>query len=231
MITDSDSDIRHDVAAACRGLAKHGLADLIGGHVSIRPEGSESYWINVFDRAFGEITPDDVVEVAFDGTVLSGGRGVSLGVDFHSGIYAARPDVGAIVHTHGPWISALAAFNRPPRMFHNLATFFWGDCVLSPDDSFDSISPALGSASTILIPWHGAITVAGSVGRAAALHLTLEMAARLDVTLAGTDATPLPDEACASIRALVERATYLDETWAMLQRQAHEVSAPSSVAS
>ena len=201
------------------GLAAHGYGGGIGGHVSVRAEGADSYCINAFDRTFGEMTPDDVLEVDFSGKVLSGDRMVSLGVDFHSGIYGLRPDVQSIVHTHGTWITAMTAFQRPPKMWHSLSAFFFEDCVMSPDDSFENIAPALGQKSTVLIPWHGAITVASSLGRAAALHDTLEYAARLDVTLAPTDASPLPDEVCPKIRALVERATYLDETWELLRRE------------
>lgn len=212
-------DVREEIALACRGLAAHGCGGGIGGHVSVRPLGADTYFINAFDRTFGEMTPDDVLEVDAQGRVLSGGRMVSLGVDFHSGIYGLRSDVNAIVHTHGAWITAQTAFNRPPKMWHNLCTFFWGDCVMSPDDSFESIAPALGHASTVLIPWHGAITVGASLGRSAALHDTLEFTARLDVTLAPTEASPLPDELVPGIRALVERATYLEETWQLLRRE------------
>lgn len=213
------ADVREEIALACRGLAAHGCGSGIGGHVSVRGAGGDSYFINAFDRSFAEMTPDDILEVDYEGKVLSGGRYPSLGVDFHSGIYGLRPDVNAIVHTHGAWITAMTAFQRPPRMWHNLCTFFYNDCAMSPDDSFDSIAPALGDNSTVLIPWHGAITVGSSLGRAAALHDTLEYAARLEVTLAPTNASPLPDDVVPGIRALVERATYLDETWQLLQRE------------
>jgi L-fuculose-phosphate aldolase len=213
------ADVREEIVLACRGLATHGCGSGIGGHVSVRNPNGETYFINAFDRTFAEMTPGDILEVDRDGKVLSGGRQPSLGVDFHSGIYGLRPDVNAIVHTHGAWITAMTAFQRPPRMWHNLCTFFYEDCVMSPDDSFEAIAPALGDKSTVLIPWHGAITVGSSLGRAAALHDTLEYASRLEVTLTPTGASPLPDEVVPGIRALVERATYLDETWQLLRRE------------
>jgi L-fuculose-phosphate aldolase len=215
----SDEQIRRDVLLACRGLAAFGCGDTIGGHVSIRVPGEDAFWCNAFDRALVELEPDDVVKVGFDGTVLSSARYVSVGLGFHAGIYALRPDVNAIVHSHGHWITTQAAFARPPKCWHNLATFFVGDCAMSPDDSLDSIAPALGDKSTILIPWHGAITVAPTIARAAGLHQTLEYVCRLDVTLSDTSATPMPDSMIPGMRSLVESVGYLEETWKLIQRR------------
>jgi L-fuculose-phosphate aldolase len=225
----SDEQIRQDVLLAARGLADYGCGDLIGGHVSIRVPGEEAFWCNAFDRALVEIQPEDVVKVGFDGTVLSSDRYVSVGLGFHAGIYQLRPDVNAIVHTHGHWITAQAAFARPPKCWHNLATFFVDDCAMSPDDSLDSIAPALGDKSTILIPWHGAITVAPGIARAAGLHQTLEYICRLDVTLSATDASPMPESMIPGMRDLVESVGYLDEAWKHIQRRGRRALAQEGV--
>jgi L-fuculose-phosphate aldolase len=217
--TLTESQIRNEIVLACRGLAASGMGSLIGGHVSVRVPGEDAYYCNAFDRALIEITPEDVVKVAFDGTVLTPDRYVSAGLTFHSGIYGLRPDVNAIVHTHGYWITAQAALARPPLMWHNLATYFKDDCAMCEDDSFEAIAPALGTKSTILIPWHGAITVGDTISRAVGLHHTLEFVARLDVQLSGTGAAPMPDEMVAGIRDLVTGADYLEETWKLVCRQ------------
>ena len=93
---------------------------------------------------------------------------------------------------------------------------------MSPDDSFTSISKALGSASTIIIPWHGAITVGTSIGRAAALHALLEDMAKLDVTLDPSGDVPeLPEEARLPMRKVIdEMSGYLEQTWDLMTRQA-----------
>lgn len=208
------------VAAVCRGLAAYGLGSGIGGHVSVREPDRDRYWMNVLDKTFEEVTPDDVVQLDFAGHQVDGDRIVSLGADFHHGIYQARDDVQAIVHTHGPWITALCALNRPVGMWHNLATFFHDNCALSPDDTFEAIAPNLGTNNTILIPYHGAITVSGSLGHAAALHVTLEYAAELDVRMAATDATPMPEAMIHEVKDLVTRAGYLSLTFGLLLRKA-----------
>lgn len=209
-----------DIVTAGRALALQGCGAGIGGHVSIRAPGRDAFWINAFDRTLGEITVDDVVLSDHHGAVIEGDRDVSLGSEFHGGIYSKRPDVNAIVHTHGFWGTALAGLARPLKMRHNLCCLFHDDQVMSPDDSFESIGSAIGSASTIIIPWHGCITVGSTIGRATALHVTLEEMAKLDVTLEPTGAPEIPEDRRLPLKKLVdEQAGYLEQTWVLLQRQ------------
>ena len=215
-----DQDYQQAIALACRALAVYGCGSGIGGHISLRVEGEDAYWTNSLDKAFEEMRPEDIVKMDFDGNAVAADRVVSPGIDFHQGIYKLRPDVNAIVHSHGFWVTAQAAMNRAPKMWHNLATYFWNRCAMSPDDSIEAIAPALGDKTAILIPWHGAITVAPSLGRAAALHVTLEYVSELDVRLSATDAEPLPDDRCEDLRRLVESADYLDHTWQLMLRKA-----------
>lgn len=217
----SDTDLRDQVLETCRALAAYGLGPGIGGHVSVRVPGEQRYWTNVIDCTFEEVTVDDIALLDFDGNVLSSERPISPGIGFHPGIYALRDDVGGIVHTHGFWVTAQSAFGRPPKVFHNLATYFWGRTVVSPNDEIEHIAPALRPGDVaIVIPWHGAITVGRSIGEAAALHATFDYVCRLDVTHASTGAPAMPDEQCADIRTLVESADYLDHTWELMRRKA-----------
>ncbi|MGI9623362.1 MAG: class II aldolase/adducin family protein [Acidimicrobiales bacterium] len=212
-----------DIVTACRALAARGCDTGIGGHVSIRDPERREFWINTFNRTLGEMTADDVVKLDHDGNNVLDDRFVSLGWEFHAGIFDQRPDVNAIVHTHGFWVTALASLARPLKMRHNLCTLFYENQVMSPDDTFHSIGPAIGDASTIIIPWHGAITVDRSIGRAAALHATLEDMAKLDVTLdaSGEEVPELPEQARLHLRDIIdEKSGYLEQTWDLMQRQA-----------
>lgn len=220
-------DPRTLVAATCRGLSTYGLGSDIGGHVSVRAPGEDAFWINAIDRTFEEMTPDAVVKLDYEGNLLEGDHPVSLGADFHEGIYGHRPDVTAIVHSHGPWVTALAALNRPVRVWHNLSSFFAGECAMSDDDTFEAIAPGLGHKHTILIPYHGAITVAESLPRAAALHVTLEYAAELDVRMSSIpEAEPMQEPMVSRVKDLVTKAGYLDLTFDLvLRRAARDVEA------
>ena len=63
------------------------------------------------------------------------------------------------------------------------------------------------------------------IGRAAALHATLEEMAKLDITLEPTGAPELPEEMRDDLRELVdEKAGYLEQTWALMQREVAKAS-------
>lgn len=218
----SDQSLRAQVLEAVHGLAAYGLGPSIGGHVSVRVPGKREFYINAFDRTFEDMRLQDIARLDFDGNVLECESMVSLGLTFHHGIYQQREDVNAIVHTHGFWLTAQSAFGRPLRNLHNLATYFDGRTCVSPDDDFASIGPALRPDDVaIIIPWHGAITVGKDLCTAAALHVTMDYAARLDVTLPAH--TPvMPPEMCAHVKATLARTNYLPITWDLICRKGRD---------
>lgn len=219
---NSDIDIRERVLEAVRGLAASGMGSNIGGHVSIRVPGERLFYINAFDKTFEEMGLEDIALLDFDGNVLESETRVSPGLTFHHGIYKQREDVGAIVHTHGFWITAHSALGRPVRSLHNLTTYFHERTCISPSDDFSAIGPALGRDDVvIIIPWHGAITVGKDIAEAAALHATLDYAARLDLTVPA-DAPVMPHELRTEMREILKGVNYLDMTWELLRRKGRD---------
>jgi L-fuculose-phosphate aldolase len=164
----------------------------------------------------------DIALLDFDGNVLECETLVSLGQTFHHGIYKQREDVQAIVHTHGFWLTAQSAFGRPVRNLHNLCTYFDQRTCISPSDDFSAIGPALKDSDiAIIIPWHGAITFGPDLASACALHVTLDYAARLDVTMPAH--TPqMPTHLCDEMKAVLARANYLDVTWELIRRKGRD---------
>lgn len=215
-----ENRIRSLILDACHGLAASGCGNTIGGHVSMRVPGKNLYWTNVLDLALDEMGPDDLLLVDFNGRVVEGTRPISPGIDFHQGIYQRRPEINAVVHTHGPWGTMQAAMCRPLRMYHNLATYFHDKIAVSPDDTIEAIGPVLADNIAIMMPWHGAITLGRTLPEAAALHVTYEYAARIDVQLSQTEAPEMPKEACVRLQALLAKADYLTHTWELMRRRA-----------
>lgn len=216
----NDTELRSLILEACHGLAASGCGNTIGGHVSMRVPGRDLYWTNVLDLSLDEMGEDDLLLVDFDGRVVEGNRPISPGIDFHQGIYMKRPEINAVVHTHGPWGTTQAAFCRPLRMYHNLSTYFHNRIAVSPNDTIEAISPVLGDNIAVMIPWHGAITLGRTLPEAAALHVTYEYAARLDVRLSQTDAPEIPEDACTRLQGLLAKADYLTHTWELMRRRA-----------
>ena len=92
--------LREQVAWACRILALEGYADLTLGHVSARGADGE-VWIKRKGVALDEVEPDDVVLA--DDTAAD----LHLETVLHTAVYRDRPDVGAVVHGHPPYATAL----------------------------------------------------------------------------------------------------------------------------
>ncbi len=211
--------MREQMVEACHGLAAKGLGATIGGHVSMRIPGEALYWTNVLDLCFEEMTVDDMVLVDFDGKVVHSDRPISPGIDFHQNIYKLRPDIHSIVHTHGFWSVAQSAFSREPKIWHNLATYFYKRTALSPDDTIEAISPVLKDNIAIIMPWHGAITLGRDLPEAAALHATFDFVCKLDVTMDGSSAEPMPPDACERMQVLLGKAKYLERTYELMCRE------------
>jgi len=212
--------LKRQVVDACRGLAAYGLGGGIGGHVSVRVPNEKLYYTHVFDRTFEEIHIEDVILVDLDGNVMDSDRPVSIGIEFHHGIYKQRSDVNSIVHTHGFWVTAQSAFCRPPRICNVVSTLFYERTVVSPNDDFKAISPALGKEHVaIVIPWHGLITLGKDIPEAVALHVVYDYTARLDVTLPQSVAA-MSHEQCIALRGpMIEQTGYLDQMWGAICRK------------
>lgn len=98
---DSDTSIdglRRRVVLACRLLYHQGLVEHLE-HVSVRVP-RESAFLITPRKHLAALSPDDLAVVGMDGRWLSGPLEPPPFLWFHRDIFAARPDVDAIVHTH-----------------------------------------------------------------------------------------------------------------------------------
>jgi len=91
------SGARQEIVAAARAALARGLVTSTVGNVSARCE--TGMLITPTRRHPEDLAPDDIVELSLDG--LGAGE-PSLEWRLHAAVYRARPDVGAIVHTHSP---------------------------------------------------------------------------------------------------------------------------------
>src|SRR6185295_3675354 len=102
-----------ELVTANRILAREGVVDSFG-HVSIRhPERPDRY---VLSRARAPecIEVDDLMEFTCDGTAVdAAGRKPYAERFIHGAVYAARPDVRAVVHHHSPSVIPFSVTRAP----------------------------------------------------------------------------------------------------------------------
>ena len=212
--------LREQVAWACRILALEGYADLTLGHVSARgPEGE--IWIKRKGVALDEVEPEDVVAIDDTDAVLH------LETVLHTGVYAARPDVGAVVHGHPPHGTALASTRGELSLLtHDAVLFADGlprfddpDLIVDAEQG-ERVAAALGTHRALLLNNHGVLVVGKDVPWAVLAAVTLERAARLQA-IASALGEPRPIEPTVALQLLPVkyRDEFVAEYWAAWQRR------------
>ena len=212
--------LREQLAWACRILAAEGYADLTLGHISARgPEGE--VWIKRKGVALDEVEPDDVVSLDDTDAVLH------LETVLHTGVYQAREDVGAVVHGHPPYATALGATTADLALLtHDGILFAEGvgrfddpDLIVD-DEQGERVAAALGSRRAVLMQNHGVLVVGKDVPWAVLTAITLERAARLQ-SIASTlgELRPIAPELALELLPVKYRDEFVDEYWAAWQRQ------------
>ncbi len=208
------------VAWACRILAMHGHGDLTLGHVSVR-DGAR---VLMKRKGLGleEVTPADILTLDLEGRLVAGEGTVHLEAPLHTEIYKARPDVGAVIHTHPVHGTAFgAAEGRLLYLSHDALLFPEGIAVF--DETADlvmsaragaAIARTLGDRRVALLRNHGVLVVGKDVRWAVLSAVTLERALHLQAvaTALGTP-RPIPDALVRTLHVSKYRDEFMDEYW------------------
>jgi len=188
-ISATAQSVREQVAWACRILALEGFSDLTLGHVSARPAGGETIFIKRKGLALDEVAPEDVVEVDDPSAALH------LETVIHTEIYASRPDVGAIVHAHPPYVTAFGATTAELQLLtHDAVLFADGVAyfeetseLITDEDQGRAVAEALGHRRALILRNHGVVIADADVRWAVLSSITLERAVRLQEQSLGNE--------------------------------------------
>lgn len=197
-------ELRERVARVARQLVSSGLVTGTSGNVSVRvPEGSVLVTPTGLD--YEAMGPEHVVLVDVDGNHLEGCLAPSSETPMHTGIYRARPNVDAVVHTHSRYATTLACLGWEIPPVHYMLTTLSDDgrVPLAPYALYGTeelalrASEALGeSRNACLLQTHGTITVGASPEKAFSRTVTLEEMAEVyyRARLAGDPVLLDPDQ-------------------------------------
>lgn len=180
-------ELREQVAAVARRLVSSGLVTGTSGNVSARtPEGD--VLITPSGLPYENMDPACVVLVSVDGDVLAGALAPSTETPMHTGIYKARPNVDAVVHTHSSYSTILACLGWEIPPVHYMLTTLAPDgriplapyALYGTEELAGHAAEALGeSHNACLLQNHGTITVGESPEKAFANTVVLEDMAEL----------------------------------------------------
>jgi L-fuculose-phosphate aldolase len=96
-------NVREELCVALRRIAEGGLVRGTEGNASARA--GDLIAISPSGLEYATLRPEDVCLVTPDGELVEG-PAPSVELPMHLAVLAARPDVGAIVHTHSPLATA-----------------------------------------------------------------------------------------------------------------------------
>ncbi len=176
---------REALIAAARSLAGLGLNAGTSGNLSVRA--GEVMLITPSAMAYDAITPDVIAAMPLNGDygTWEGPKRPSSEWRFHLDIMRAKPEVGAIVHSHAPYATALAMARRPIPACHYMVTRFGGgDVRCAPYALFGTAElsayavAALQDRTACLLANHGLIATGATLDAAMAAAVELEMLAK-----------------------------------------------------
>lgn len=177
---DDVEELKAKLAQATRMLAREKLLES-SGHVSMRIPGTNKVLIGPADVSRDIVQRADIITVDLDSKQLEGRTKAPLETEIHTGIYRARKDVGAVVHSH-PLHSVVFSITKRPILPVTVHGALFADGVptlehvghVNTRELGDALARTLGTRRAALIKMHGAAVVGATLEEAFVAALQLE---------------------------------------------------------
>jgi len=206
---------KKNVLEAAREILHQGLVVGKSGNVSLRlpPEGGRDLLaITPSQREYESLDIDDIQVVDFQAEPVEGDLTPSVETMLHIGIYQARQNINAVIHTHSVFASmvGVAGLEIPP-ILEDQVNLIGGEIRLAgyamsgSDELVANVVTALGPRNAVLLPNHGAVGTGRTMKEAFTVCQVLEKTARIYLgALALGKVNPLPAEALEKLKALFD---------------------------
>lgn len=197
---DEEQKIRIDLAAAYQILAKLNMDDLTYTHLSARSAKGNSFYIYPFGYLFKEVTASSLLEVSFDGEIISGDEYQynQTGYVIHGEIYKNKPSINSIFHLHtisGVAISASLEGLLPISQFsfhfiNNLAYHDYNSLALIKAHG-NKLVDDLADNKAMILKNHGTLTCGNTIWEAFFYCYYLEQACKVQCKIMNSNMNPL----------------------------------------
>jgi len=174
---------RAEVAETALGLLTTGLIVNTSGNVSIRV--GEHVVITPSGRDYKSLTPRDIAVVDLKGNVIDGEMLPSSETPLHMSVYASNQEVGAIVHAHSIYATAISTVLDLLPTIHYQMVDLGGAVPVAPyrtfgtDELAEVTSQALLGRSAVIMKNHGSLTTADTIDKALGRCVTLEWCSKV----------------------------------------------------
>ncbi len=173
--------LREDIVAVSRELDRTGLNRGSSGNVSARD--GDAMLVTPSSIPPADLTPEMIARMPFDGAYgdWEGPLKPSTEWRFHLDLMRARPDLGAVVHTHAPFSTILAIARKPIPAVHYMMAAFGGPEIRVADyarygtaELSAHVVTAMEGRAGCLMANHGMLTAGTTLKRALWLAQELE---------------------------------------------------------
>ncbi|QJR14119.1 class II aldolase/adducin family protein [Usitatibacter palustris] len=218
-VTKEEWQVRTDLAAAYRLVAKCGWDDLVFTHLSARVPGPHHHFlINPYGMMFGEITASSLVKIDLEGNkAMPSPFDINpAGFTIHSAVHEAREDAHCVMHLHtvdGVAVSCqkgglLAISQQSLFPLSNLAYHDYEGVALNPEEKKRLVAD-LGKNHNMILRNHGLLTCARTVPDAFLLMYILQKSCEVQVRAqaGGGELIPIPKPILEGIQKASETVT------------------------
>lgn len=172
------SALREQLLATSLKLNELGLNRGTSGNASVRD--GEGFFVTPTGMAVEQMIPGDMVRMNLEGE-WEGERKPSSEWRFHRDILVARPEIGAVIHTHSMFATTLACMHRDIPPFHYMIAVAGGDSIrcapyalFGSQELSDAALEALQERRACLLANHGMIATGRDLDQALAIAVEVE---------------------------------------------------------
>jgi L-ribulose-5-phosphate 4-epimerase len=204
------------VLETAQKMLDKGLVTGTAGNVSLRlppEEGRQLLAITPSSRYYDSLGVNDIQIIDFEAQTIEGNLPPSIETALHIGIYQARKNVNAVIHTHSVFASAIAVAGLDvPAILDDQVAFLGGEIKLArhalagSQEQVMNVVAALEDRSAVLIPNHGAVGTGRTIRQAFTACELIEKTARIYLLAMSTGKVNLmPAEALEAEKSLYDR--------------------------
>lgn len=174
------------VAEYGKKMSQAGLSTGTSGNISICNREKGLIALSPSGMNYLLIRPEDVVVLDLDYHQVEGNRKPSSEIALHTEWYLAKPEAGAIVHTHSMYCTTFAVLGRPIEPVHYaIADAGTSQIPCAPYETFGTVElakaavAAAGSCRAVLLANHGLVVSGSTIESAYDLAVNMEFVAEL----------------------------------------------------
>ena len=190
---------REQVADYARRMIETGLVVNTSGNISIRVD--DQVAITPSGLPYESLRASDIVVVDTHGDIVDGELLPSSETPLHLSLYSGNAEIGAIVHTHSVYATAVSTLvDELPAIHYHIETL-GGPVPVAPYRTFGTpelaevVAKAIEGRSAALMQNHGSTTVGKTVDEAFSKAITLEWLARVYLEASRSGSPSLLSEA------------------------------------